>query len=162
MFLKEHFEKYDEPALPPVWKTMEVVSFGTLSKLFCNFKDVDVKKQVAKSFGLPQYSYLESWMKSISALRNCCAHHGRLWNKRFPLIPRIPVRLPLCWISSKPRQEFKLYAPLCCLAYLEQSIRPKGSFTQEIVSLISNLPITVLKSMGIPSDWNNDSLWRVE
>ena len=26
---------------------MEVVSFGTLSKLFCNFKNVKVKKQVA-------------------------------------------------------------------------------------------------------------------
>lgn len=160
VFLKVHFEKYDEPALPPVWKTMEVASFGTLSKLFCNFKDVEVKKEVAKSFGLPQYSYLESWMKSISALRNCCAHHGRLWNKRFPLIPQIPSRLPLCWILTKPRQQFKLYAPLCCLAYLEQCIKPQNTFTQEIVSLLTNVQNTILKSMGIPSDWNRDPLWQ--
>ena len=160
VFLKVHFEKYDEPALPPVWKTMEVASFGTLSKLFCNFKDVEVKKEVAKSFGLPQYSYLESWMKSISALRNCCAHHGRLWNKRFPLIPQMPSRLPLCWILAKPRQQFKLYAPLCCLAYLEQCIKPQNTFTQEIVSLLTNVQNTILKSMGIPSDWNRDPLWQ--
>lgn len=32
-FLKEHFKKYNDPSLPPVWKTMEVISFGTLSKL---------------------------------------------------------------------------------------------------------------------------------
>lgn len=62
-FLKEHFKKYNDPSLPPVWKTMEVISFGTLSKLYCNFNDTGVKKQVAKSFGLPQYLYLESWMK---------------------------------------------------------------------------------------------------
>lgn len=160
VFLKVHFEKYDEPALPPVWKTMEVASFGTLSKLFCNFKDVEVKKEVAKSFGLPQYSYLESWMKSISALRNCCAHHGRLWNKRFPLIPQMPSRLPLCWILAKPRQQFKLYAPLCCLAYLEQCIKPQNTFTQEIVSLLTNVQNTILKSMGIPSDWDKDPLWQ--
>ena len=160
VFLKVHFEKYDEPALPPVWKTMEVASFGTLSKLFCNFKDVEVKKEVAKSFGLPQYSYMESWMKSISALRNCCAHHGRLWNKRFPLIPQMPSRLPLCWISTKPRQQFKLYAPLCCLAYLEQSIKPQSTFTQEIVSLLTNVQNSILKSMGIPSDWDKDPLWQ--
>lgn len=30
-FIKEHSEKYTYPALPPVWKTLEVVSFGTLS-----------------------------------------------------------------------------------------------------------------------------------
>lgn len=161
IFLKEHFEKYDDPSLPPVWKTMEVVSFGTLSKLFCNFKDVEVKKQVAKSFGLPQYAYLESWMKSISALRNSCAHHGRLWNKRFPLIPQLPNRLPLYWISVKPRQLFKLYAPLCCMAYLEQSIRPKSIFTKEIVSLLSNLPISALKYMGVPSEWREENLWQL-
>lgn len=33
-FIKEHSEKYTFPSLPPVWKTLEVVSFGTLSKLF--------------------------------------------------------------------------------------------------------------------------------
>lgn len=159
--MREHFQKYDEPTLPPVWKTMEVVSFGTLSKLFCNFKDVEVKKRVAKSFGLPQYSYLESWMKAISALRNCCAHHGRLWNKRFPLIPQLPSRLPLCWISAKPRQQFKLYSPLCCMSYLEQSIFPKSTFKTEIFMLLSNLPTSVLKSMGIPIEWKNESLWQV-
>jgi len=30
-FLQEHFIKYDTPSMPPVWKTLEVVSFGTLS-----------------------------------------------------------------------------------------------------------------------------------
>jgi hypothetical protein len=36
----EHFKKYDSPSMPPVWKTLEVASFGTLSKLFCNMMDV--------------------------------------------------------------------------------------------------------------------------
>ena len=42
-FIKEHSEKYTFPSLPPVWKTLEVVSFGTLSKLFCLFKDIAVR-----------------------------------------------------------------------------------------------------------------------
>lgn len=78
-FIKDHSEKYTYPALPPVWKTLEVVSFGTLSKLFCLFKDNRLKKQVAREFGLPQYTYLESWIRCITVLRNCCAnHHQRL------------------------------------------------------------------------------------
>ena len=100
-FLQEHFSKYDEPSLPPVWKTMEVVSFGMLSKLYCNFSDVDVKKAVAHSFGLPQYLYLETWTKCIAVLRNLCAHHDRIWNKRFPWKPQLPKRLPLAWIDTR-------------------------------------------------------------
>ena len=30
-FIAEHFRKYDEPDMPPAWKTLEVASFGTLS-----------------------------------------------------------------------------------------------------------------------------------
>ena len=38
-FIQEHFDKYSNPIIPPVWKTLEVVSFGTLSRIFCNLSD---------------------------------------------------------------------------------------------------------------------------
>ena len=53
---------------------IEVFSFGTLSKFYKNMKNVD-KKVVAKSFGIG-YTYLESWLESISYVRNICAHYG--------------------------------------------------------------------------------------
>ena len=159
-FLKEHFKKYDEPSLPPVWKTMEVISFGTLSKLYCNFNDTDVKKQVAKSFGLPQYLYLESWMKCASVLRNYCAHHARLWNRRFPIMPQLPKRLPLKWIGTSYIRPIKLYAQLCYLAYLEQSINPNSQFKGKITTLLSDNLQATLKSMGIPANWREEPLWK--
>lgn len=159
-FLKEHFAKYDEPPLPPVWKTMEVVSFGTLSKLYCDFCDVEVKKEVARSFGLPQYLYLESWMKCAVVLRNCCAHHARLWNRRFSWKPQLPKRLPLDWINVQSLRPIKLYAQLCYLAYLEQSIRPSSDFKQEIVSLLRDKPRSITKAMGFPTDWQEEPLWK--
>ncbi|MBP3726973.1 MAG: Abi family protein, partial [Bacteroidaceae bacterium] len=100
-FLQEHFAKYSSPSMPPVWKTLEVVSFGNLSKLYANMKDVEVKKLVAKSVGLPQYTYLESWMRSLTVLRNCCAHHARTWNRRYPTMPQLPRRLPLTWVDTQ-------------------------------------------------------------
>lgn len=36
-FIKEHFERYDKPSFPPFWKTLKILSFGTLSKLYKNF-----------------------------------------------------------------------------------------------------------------------------
>lgn len=75
-FIIEHFEKYSEPDVPPVWKTLEVTSFGTLSKLFCNFADNKIKKRIAREFNLPQHLVLESWIKSAVVLRNYLAHHS--------------------------------------------------------------------------------------
>ena len=54
-FIIEHFRNYDEPDMPPAWKTLEVASFGTLSKLYKNMNDNDVKKRVARSFNIPQH-----------------------------------------------------------------------------------------------------------
>ena len=152
-FIKEHFMRYDEPPLPPVWKTMEVVSFGVLSKLYCNFRDVQLKKYVASSFGLPQYTYLESWMKCATVLRNYCAHHARLWNRRFPWKPQLPERLPLKWIRTLPLRPYKLYAQLCYLSYLEQNITPCSRLNEKLSALLEGASPAFLKAMGFPERW---------
>ena len=159
-FIKEHSQKYTYPALPPVWKTLEVVSFGTLSKLFCLFKDNRLKKQVARELGLPQYTYLESWIRCITVLRNCCAHHARIWNRRFALKPQLPNRLPLQWItpSQKP---IKLYHQLCTLLYLEQTITPCMDLKSSLYKLFAEYPNVDLHAMGFPQGWENESLWRL-
>jgi abortive infection bacteriophage resistance protein len=158
-FLQEHFIKYDTPSMPPVWKTLEVVSFGTLSKLYGNMKDVEVKKMVAKSFGLPQYRYMESWMRSITVLRNCCAHHARTWNRRYPTMPQMPQRLPLNWVDVQYVRPMKLYAQLCTLLYLEQSITPNSQIKEKLLRLIDAYPSVSLKQMGFPRDWRQQPLW---
>ena len=33
-FIKHYYSKYDNPPLPPAWMTLEVLSLGTLSKLY--------------------------------------------------------------------------------------------------------------------------------
>ena len=159
-FLQEHFAKYSSPSMPPVWKTLEVVSFGNLSKLYANMKDVEVKKQVAKSVGLPQYTYLESWMRSLTVLRNCCAHHARAWNRRYPAMPQLPRRLPLTWVDTQHIRPMKLYAQLCTLLYLEQSITPNSQIKNMLLSLLNAYPNTITRQMGFPRGWENEPLWQ--
>ena len=159
-FLQEHFAKYSSPSMPPVWKTLEVVSFGNLSKLYANMKDVEVKKQVAKSVGLPQYTYLESWMRSLTVLRNCCAHHARVWNRRYPAMPQLPRRLPLTWVDTQHIRPMKLYAQLCVLLYLEQSITPNSQIKDRLLSLLGAYPNTIIRQMGFPRGWENEPMWQ--
>lgn len=159
-FLSDHLARYSSPSLPPAWKTLEVASFGTLSKMYKNFADVGAKKQVARSFGLPQYTYLESWVRSIAVLRNCCAHHARVWNRRYAMMPQIPGRLPLAWVDTACVRPQKLYPQLCILAYLEQSISLSGEFVKELKTLLSKYPMVDVSAMGFPSCWELEPLWR--
>lgn len=159
-FISEHFAKYTSPQFPPVWKTLEVVSFGTLSKLFENFGEKHVKKVIAREFNLPQHLYLESWIKCIAVLRNCIAHHSRIWNRKFPLKPQMPLKLNGMWIDCSNIERAKLYAQLCCLAYLQNQIHPDNDFKQQLKSLLQAHPNVDVAAMGFPAGWENEPLWK--
>ncbi len=160
-FIKEHFAKYDTPILPPAWKTLEVVSFGTLSRILCNLSDNPLKKKIAREFNLPQHKYLESWCKSVVALRNNLAHHSRTWNRIYPIQPQLPQSLHGDWIDTSGIQNNKLYAQLCCLAYLQDSIHPNNDFKHQLKHLIASYPNVDVAAMGFPNDWNNQPLWKI-
>ncbi len=159
-FLIEHFAKYDNPLYPPAWKTLEVSSFGTLSKLYCNLSDNNLKKQIAKELGLPQHIYLESWIKSLSVLRNCIAHHARIWNRKYPWKPQLPKKLQNPWIQDKAIPQEKLYAQLCCVAYLMNTIQPSNDFNQKLKTLLADYPIVDVAAMGFSKLWHNEPLWK--
>ena len=159
-FLIEHFAKYDNPPYPPAWKTLEVSSFGTLSKLYCNLADNNLKKQIARELGLPQHLYLESWIKSLSVLRNCIAHHARIWNRKYPWKPQIPPKLQSPWIQNSTISHEKLYAQLCCIGYLLNAIHPNNNFKQKLKILLTKYSIVDISAMGFPKLWYNEALWK--
>lgn len=160
-FIKRHFEKYDTPDMPPAWKTLEVASFGTLSKLFRNFNDPEVKKRIADDFGIPGYKFLRSWMKCLTVVRNCCAHHARLWNQRLPFAPKLPTkRMPSAWIVQQPTLTKSLYPHLCCLLYWLNNVAPNNSFVSDLKTLFSKYPNVAPSAMGFPQGWKTEPLWK--
>ena len=159
-FIKEHLKKYDKPAFPPAWKTLEIVSFGTLSKLYYNFNDKRLKKNIARQFNLPQHEVLESWMRSLTVLRNCCAHHSRLWNKYFTNAPQISIPLRGCWIRNTDIDVNKIYAMLCCIVYWLDSIDYGHAFKKSLKDLIFSFKQIDPTAMGFPKLWESEPLWQ--
>ncbi|MBR1800098.1 MAG: Abi family protein [Bacteroidaceae bacterium] len=159
-FIRQHFRKYDSPDLPPVWKTLEVVSLGTLSKLFSNFSDKDAKDFVAADFRLPQHIVLESWLESLTSLRNFIAHHARIWNRRFPQKPELLRRSRYPWIANRPQQPFKLYPILCCITYWLNAIDASNTFATDFKKLLMKYPNVDVRMMGFPREWENEPLWK--
>lgn len=160
-FILEHKSKYTVPDMPPVWKSLEVVTFGTLSKLYSNLSDNALKKQIARQFTLPQHIVLESWIKSFAALRNHIAHHSRIWNRSYPQLPQIPSRLKLPWINYNRSTSSKIYPHLCCMAYMQNVIHPDNDFVKKLKDLFAANTNVDLRAMGFPKDWEGQPLWEL-
>ncbi len=75
--VKHHEDKYHGEM--PIWAAVEVVSFGTISKLYTNMKKAD-RAAIAKDLGTSE-KHLRSWLRSFVEVRNICAHYGRVYNK---------------------------------------------------------------------------------
>lgn len=159
-FITEHFRKYSEPDLPPVWKTLEVISMGTLSKIYSNFSDATEKHAVAKEFGLNHHKFLRSWLECLAILRNCCAHHSRLSNRVFPVKPKMPERMPNTWIADFSFREQTLYPQLCYVVYWLNSISPNNSFVSDFKQLLSKHPSVKTHLLGFPPNWEQEPLWE--
>lgn len=161
-FVKEHKQKYDKPVFPPSWKTLELASFGTLSKLYYNCNDIKTKKRIARQFNLPQHEVLESWMRSLTVLRNCCAHHSRIWNRRLANAPQMGTTMRGAWINTTGIDGNKLYAMTCCIAYWLDSMGRGDSFKTKLKNLLDKYPSVDVTAMGFPQNWQDEPLWSTQ
>lgn len=159
-FIKAHKDKYGNNGFPPAWKILELASFGCLTKLFFNFSDTGIKKNVARSYGVPQHEIFESWMKNLCAIRNICAHHGRLWNRVIPVKPLIPTRVRNTWITNTDISRTRLYAGFCCMLYWLNAIDGGNTFVTDFKSLLASHPNVDTCAMGFPEKWEDEPLWQ--
>jgi len=159
-FAIHYRDKYTSPKLPPVWMAAEVMSFGLLSKFYGNLRTRADRKAIADPFALDE-AVVTSFAHHISTVRNICAHHGRLWNKRFTVTmttPRFPAKLPVAMRDADPRY---LHNTLVTLDYLLALIAPGNEWKQRLVALIDGCPLADPASMGFPTDWRVRSVWKV-
>jgi abortive infection bacteriophage resistance protein len=159
-FIEHYKEIYTTPAYPPAWMSLEVITMGLLSKLFGNLKKGNEKKKVAKEFGLPNPLILESWMHAFAGLRNICAHHSRLWNRRFTIVPKLPYNTANQFINNASIYNNKLYTQLCCMNYITRIISPNSSFVNDLKKLLQTCDLVDCKEMGFPDDWKDEPIWQ--
>lgn len=76
-FVKSHRDR-GKPI--PIWVAVEVLSMGTISKMYRLLLDDDVRYPVSKTFGYPDPEFMESISRSFATLRNKAAHNARIWN----------------------------------------------------------------------------------
>jgi len=163
VFIKSHKTKHkDDLRFPPSWKTLELTSFGALSKIYGNLKnDIKSKDIIAKEFGLVNHTFLPSWLQSLAQIRNYCAHHSRLWNKNLPGRPKLLPNPPFSWIKEVPMEKemHMLYIHLCCIKYLLNIIQPQNNLKIQLIALLEKYPNVDPFALGLKSNWINEQLW---
>jgi abortive infection bacteriophage resistance protein len=164
IFIKEHLKKHkDDGRFPPAWKTLELTSFGNLSKLYGNLKPtVKSKDNIADEYGTVNHTFLPSWLQSIAQIRNYCAHHSRLWNKNLPGRPKLLPKPPNNWIATVPSESeyHMLYIHLCCMKYLANIVQPQNRFTSQLTTILNKYPNVDSNALGLKPDWQNEPLWK--
>ncbi len=99
IFIKHYKNKYSYPENPPSWMCVEIMYFSQISKIFQNLKSREDRNDIAQDYGLPE-SIFESWLHTINYVRNICAHHSRLWNRDFQIVPKKYIPKSKKWINS--------------------------------------------------------------
>lgn len=89
VFVKHFINKYrDNHEHLPLWMVVEIIPFGLTFTLY-NAVETRIMKTLASIYGVPDV-VLKSWLGTINAIRNICAHHGRLWNRQLSFRHKIP------------------------------------------------------------------------
>lgn len=158
VFIDHYRSKYSGFPLLPIWMTTEVMSLGNLSFAYKGLKGVD-KKAIYGQLGLRD-NRLGDWLHQLTYIRNVCAHHGRLWNRKFPIRPAA-VRDPDWNPPVTPRND-RVFFVLLVLRCLLKAMDNEDRWREQVAGLIE--PIArekrFLLSMGMPADWRNHPIWR--
>lgn len=162
VFVEHYKSKYSTPPLPPIWVVVETMTLGTLSRWFQNTKDTATKKVIMRAFGMPTIEITESVFHALTPVRNVCAYHCRLWNRRFALtFPNIKrLRGNLVPENSPNHQAHYLYNYLVILSVLMKSINPNSSWKNRLIDLLKTIESRNYQAMGFPVDWKERSAWQ--
>lgn len=173
-FMAHYREKYTAaPTQPPVWMAMELLTFKAISTLFANLRDENDTKLISQHFGWP-HKVLTSWFRSLSDLRNLCAHHMRVWNREFGSRPVMPRKVAANWpqipdaipsgahldTAQTINPQRRLYMQLVVIETLMQIVNRESRWAERLVQLLDAHPQVSRAHMGFPPGWEQEAIWR--
>ena len=161
LFVKHFRARYREFPDLPVWVITEIMSFGSLSKMYRGMWKKD-KKTIAGKYGL-QPNVLESWMHHLTYVRNLCAHHCRLWDRVWSIKPQ--AAYGHAWQPPHLLGNDRLFVTLLMLNLLLGCCPAIAGFTavwksraEDLINQPPRVP-NPADLMGLATNWTAHPLW---
>ncbi|MGL4912046.1 MAG: Abi family protein [Paraclostridium sp.] len=140
--IKHHIDNYEGKY--PIWVVMEILSFGTVSKMYQSLP-VDDKKEIAKVYYNHKHQYIEQWMESITNLRNKCAHHERVIGES------INIK------TDKSMKGYKVGSLFIVILAFKQLVTDHiqwSLFMDKLLVIVDKYEFNKLDLIGFPENWN--------
>jgi abortive infection bacteriophage resistance protein len=93
----------------------------------------------------------------LNYLRNLCAHHSRLWNRKFVIKPVITKRHEQ-FLKSNDR----CYSMAVVVEDLLRIIAPGTSWAHRLRHLLATNPFADPAAMGFPAGWEAEPFWNLK
>jgi len=144
----KHWEEYEKICKIPIWILVNILSFGTVVRILLNLSNSS-RKALKKCYWIKIWILL-SWFVWLNDLRNYCAHHNRVWNRRMKQIRTSEI---FEWYSIRS----SLFAYLIVINYFINIISPNSEWKTRLIDLIDKYSINI-KEMWFPDNWK-EILW---
>lgn len=163
----DHFKyKYGGPL--PIWAATEIMSFGTLTRLYVGLQQKD-QDRIAGSFGVLTANsrgdggLFSNWLNHLRYVRNICAHYARLWNKNMTVqLADTSQITELAHLHTSLHLK-RVYGTLTVLGFLTTQIDIRSQWRFELRALLNEHVIgwgLNLQQMGFPDDWQEQDIWK--
>jgi len=157
VFIRHFKNKYNTSDLP-IWTVVEIISFGSLSKLFMLLQE-DEQNEVISSMGNINKVVFFKWFKALSSVRNACAHHSRLWNKILGVSFEVPRKNKA--FEDLTNSKNKIFFALSVIEYILTCIdEDEIEFKAKIKSLLKKYSQVDIQKMGFIENWKNNIIWK--
>lgn len=154
----DHFRKNYSDKLPPMWAAVELMTLGQISSWFSNIDARQDRKAIAVNYSIDE-SILSSFLHHLTIIRNICAHHSRLWNRRFTFTIKLPKNHLQLTPNLNTQNRKNLYNTLVFLGYLVDFLSPGNNWKQRIKDLVLNNNVNT-EAMGFPTNWQQLPMWK--
>lgn len=135
----------------PFWVAVETWDFGQMSKYYAMLNG-GMQAKIIKRLGLENKQTLTKWLQCLNLLRNRCAHHSRIWNRRHPAV-QIPKSDFFDALKVEGTVNERLYSAICIIWYLVRMIGPSSTWIRQVADHFDtkpNMPGCSFASMGVP------------
>ena len=162
LFVQHFRRKYTQYPDLPVWAVTEVMTFGSMSRMIRAMHKHD-RQNIASQYGVPA-KVLFALALHLNYVRNLCAHHSRLWDRKWSIKPELP-RSP-DWQGANRVSNDRLFSTLLLMRKLMQrstQVAPEAQQWKGRVETLLDTPPAVPNPsavMGLTNNWKNHPVWK--
>lgn len=156
-FVSHYQQKYLGFPTMPIWMMTEVISLGSLSRMYKGMTQLD-KQTIAAPLGI-HHKRLQDWLHVLTYVRNVCAHHSRLWNRTLAIRPS-SMREPEWNSPLLPRLD-RVFGILLMLRYMLRQTGNGTVWRDECNTALRPIAANPAwcQAMGMAPNWAMHPIW---